>query len=96
MIEAAGRVLAPGGELWTVFNRHLQYLPALERHVGPTVVEDQTPTSPAPRSRRGGPGAGGPAATGRHTQCRLGTESGSSRENTAAPPCAQVCACPHP
>ena len=32
MIEAAGRVLAPGGELWTVYNRHLPYLPALERH----------------------------------------------------------------
>ena len=26
LFEAAGRVLAPGGELWTVFNRHLQYL----------------------------------------------------------------------
>jgi 16S rRNA (guanine1207-N2)-methyltransferase len=43
LIEAAGRVLAPGGELWTVFNRHLAYLPALERHVGPTVVEGQNP-----------------------------------------------------
>jgi 16S rRNA (guanine1207-N2)-methyltransferase len=41
LIEAAGRVLAPGGELWTVFNRHLAYLPALERHVGPTVVKGQ-------------------------------------------------------
>ena len=36
MIEAAGRVLAPGGELWTVFNSHLHYLPALERLIGPT------------------------------------------------------------
>ena len=27
---------APGGELWTVFNSHLHYLPALERLVGPT------------------------------------------------------------
>ncbi|MDQ0854933.1 16S rRNA (guanine1207-N2)-methyltransferase [Arthrobacter sp. V4I6] len=25
LIEAAGRVLAPGGELWTVFNSHLHY-----------------------------------------------------------------------
>jgi 16S rRNA (guanine1207-N2)-methyltransferase len=41
MIEAAGRVLAPGGELWTVFNRHLPYRPALERHVGSTEVEGQ-------------------------------------------------------
>ncbi len=36
LIEAAGRVLAPGGELWTVYNSHLQYRPALERLVGPT------------------------------------------------------------
>jgi 16S rRNA (guanine1207-N2)-methyltransferase len=41
LIAAAGRVLAPGGELWTVFNRHLAYLPALERHVGATVVKGQ-------------------------------------------------------
>jgi len=43
LIEAAGRVLAPGGELWTVYNRHLAYLPALERHIGPTVVKGQNP-----------------------------------------------------
>lgn len=43
MFEAAGRVLAPEGQLWTVFNRHLQYLPALERHVGPTTVKGQNP-----------------------------------------------------
>ncbi|MET1065090.1 MAG: methyltransferase [Arthrobacter sp.] len=36
LIEAAGRVLAPGGELWTVFNSHLHYQPALQRHIGPT------------------------------------------------------------
>lgn len=36
LIEAAGRVLSPGGELWTVFNSHLHYRPALERLVGPT------------------------------------------------------------
>lgn len=36
LIEAAARVLAPGGQLWTVFNSHLQYRPALERLVGPT------------------------------------------------------------
>ena len=56
LIEAAGRVLAPGGELWTVFNRHLGYLPALERHVGPTVVKGQNPkftvTLSTPRSLR--------------------------------------------
>lgn len=32
----AGRVLAPGGELWAVWNSPLQYRPALERLVGPT------------------------------------------------------------
>lgn len=36
LIEAAGRLLAPGGELWTVFNSHLGYQPALRRAVGPT------------------------------------------------------------
>lgn len=36
LIEAAGRVLAPDGELWTVFNSHLHYRPALERLIGPT------------------------------------------------------------
>ncbi len=32
----ARRVLAPGGELWTVFNSSLAYRPALSRVVGPT------------------------------------------------------------
>ncbi|MGO4301498.1 class I SAM-dependent methyltransferase [Leifsonia sp. RAF41] len=32
----AGRVLAPEGELWTVWNSHLGYRAALERTVGPT------------------------------------------------------------
>ncbi|WP_223692732.1 class I SAM-dependent methyltransferase [Leifsonia poae] len=32
----AARVLAPGGELWTVWNSHLGYRGALERSVGPT------------------------------------------------------------
>ncbi len=36
MFEDAGRVLAPGGELWTVFNSHLGYRQALARLVGPT------------------------------------------------------------
>jgi 16S rRNA (guanine1207-N2)-methyltransferase len=43
LFEAAARVLAPGGQLWTVFNRHLQYLPALERLVGPTAVRGSNP-----------------------------------------------------
>ncbi|MEO6941427.1 MAG: methyltransferase [Terrimesophilobacter sp.] len=36
LFEDAARVLAPGGELWTVFNSHLGYRPALTRIVGPT------------------------------------------------------------
>jgi len=36
MFADAARVLAPGGELWTVWNSSLQYRPALERLVGPT------------------------------------------------------------
>ena len=36
LFEAASRVLAPGGELWTVFNSHLGYVPVLRRLVGPT------------------------------------------------------------
>ena len=38
LFDAAGRVLAPGGELWTVFNSHLAYEKALTRAVGPTRV----------------------------------------------------------
>ncbi|NLG54869.1 MAG: methyltransferase [Rhodococcus sp.] len=36
MFDAAGRVLRPGGRLWTVYNSHLGYRPALTRLVGPT------------------------------------------------------------
>ncbi|MEO6943999.1 MAG: methyltransferase [Lacisediminihabitans sp.] len=36
LFEEAARVLAPGGELWTVFNSHLAYRPALTRIAGPT------------------------------------------------------------
>jgi 16S rRNA (guanine1207-N2)-methyltransferase len=43
MFEAADRVLAPGGELWTVFNSHLRYVPALERLVGPTRIKGRNP-----------------------------------------------------
>lgn len=32
----AGRALAPGGELWCVWNSHLRYRPVLEKVVGPT------------------------------------------------------------
>lgn len=36
LFEDAARVLAPGGELWCVWNSHLRYRPMLERLVGPT------------------------------------------------------------
>ncbi|WP_246064215.1 class I SAM-dependent methyltransferase [Blastococcus colisei] len=43
LFAAAGRVLRPGGELWTVYNSALRYKPALARTVGPTRVAEQTP-----------------------------------------------------
>jgi 16S rRNA (guanine1207-N2)-methyltransferase len=36
LFAAAARVLAPGGELWTVYNSHLGYRAELTRLVGPT------------------------------------------------------------
>jgi len=36
LFEEAARVLRPGGELWTVWNSHLQYTPRLRAIVGPT------------------------------------------------------------
>jgi 16S rRNA (guanine1207-N2)-methyltransferase len=36
LFEDAARVLRPGGELWTVWNTHLGYRPALTRIVGQT------------------------------------------------------------
>lgn len=38
MFAAAGRVLRPGGEMWTVYNTHLGYRRALSAAVGPTEV----------------------------------------------------------
>jgi 16S rRNA (guanine1207-N2)-methyltransferase len=38
LFQAAGRVLAPEGQLWTVFNSHLPYRNQLNRAVGPTHV----------------------------------------------------------
>lgn len=44
MIAAAGRVLAPGGQLWCVWNSHLRHRPVLVSEVGPTrqVARDRT------------------------------------------------------
>ncbi|MBM7366080.1 class I SAM-dependent methyltransferase [Gordonia hydrophobica] len=36
LFSDAARTLAPGGELWCVWNSHLRYRPALEKIVGPT------------------------------------------------------------
>ena len=43
LFAAAGRVLRPGGELWTVYNSALRHKPTLSRMVGPTHVVDRTP-----------------------------------------------------
>ncbi|MGO4382955.1 class I SAM-dependent methyltransferase [Specibacter sp. RAF43] len=39
LFDAAARVLAPGGELWTVYNRHLDYLAQLQDRVGATTIQ---------------------------------------------------------
>jgi 16S rRNA (guanine1207-N2)-methyltransferase len=43
LFAAAGRVLRPAGELWTVYNSALRHKPTLTRLVGPTHVVDRTP-----------------------------------------------------
>lgn len=50
LFEAAARVLAPGGELWTVYNSHLQYRPALERLIGSTTEVGRNPKFTVTRS----------------------------------------------
>ncbi|ANF31837.1 SAM-dependent methyltransferase [Leifsonia xyli] len=52
MFADAGRVLAPGGELWTVWNSHLGYRPALERAVGPTRQIARNPKFTVTASRK--------------------------------------------
>lgn len=43
LFDAAARILRPGGELWTVFNSHLDYRPTLDRIVGKTHQSERTP-----------------------------------------------------
>ncbi|HIW99285.1 MAG TPA: methyltransferase [Candidatus Nesterenkonia stercoripullorum] len=50
LIAEAGRVLAPGGHLYCVWNSHLQYRRVLERQVGPTVQLDRNPKFTVTRS----------------------------------------------
>ncbi|MCI0157175.1 methyltransferase [Leifsonia shinshuensis] len=52
MFADAARVLAPGGELWAVWNSHLGYRPALERTVGPTRQIARNPKFTVTASRR--------------------------------------------
>lgn len=52
LFAEAGRVLRPGGQLWTVWNSHLAYAPALERAVGPTRQAARTPKFTVTVSRR--------------------------------------------
>jgi 16S rRNA (guanine1207-N2)-methyltransferase len=56
LFRAAGRVLAPGGQLWTVFNSPLPYQGPLTRAVGPTRVLGRNPkftVAMSTRSARG-------------------------------------------
>lgn len=52
LFRAAAEVLTPGGELWTVWNSHLGYLPALEKYVGPTVIMGRNKKFTVTRTRR--------------------------------------------
>lgn len=61
LFEAAGRVLRPGGELWTVFNSHLGYRDQLNRAVGPTRVVGRNAKFTVTISTRSGAGGMGAA-----------------------------------
>ena len=52
MFDAAARILRPGGQMWTVYNRHLDYRPALAGIVGPTRVEGRNRKFTVTRSVR--------------------------------------------
>jgi len=54
LIAAAARLLRPGGEVWTVFNSHLDHRRALSRDVGPTEQVIRTPKFTVTRSIRRG------------------------------------------
>lgn len=53
LFGAAARVLRAGGELWTVFNRHLPYERDLEHLVGPTKLVGRSPKFTVAVSTRG-------------------------------------------
>ena len=52
LIEAAARLVRPGGEVWTVFNSHLDHRRALAREIGPTEQVARTPKFTVTRSVR--------------------------------------------
>ena len=52
LIDAAARMLRPGGEVWTVFNSHLDHRRALAAAVGRTVQFARTPKFTVTRSVR--------------------------------------------
>jgi 16S rRNA (guanine1207-N2)-methyltransferase len=52
LIDAAARMLRPGGEVWTVFNSHLDHRRALATAVGETVQLTRTPKFTVTRSVR--------------------------------------------
>lgn len=54
LFAQASKALRPGGELWTVWNSHLPYLPMLRARVGSTSVITQNPRFTVTRSRRPG------------------------------------------
>lgn len=54
LFDDTARVLAPGGELWCVWNSHLRYRPLLERAVGPTRQVARNPKFTVTASRRPG------------------------------------------
>lgn len=53
MFAQTGRVLRPGGELWTVYNNHLNHRPVVERMVGRTEVMGRNRKFTVTRSVRG-------------------------------------------
>ncbi|MFC7788044.1 class I SAM-dependent methyltransferase [Microbacterium sp. MAHUQ-60] len=54
LIRAAARLLKPGGEVWTVFNSHLDHRRVLSREVGSTEQVARTPKFTVTRSVRRG------------------------------------------
>ncbi|MDQ4504584.1 methyltransferase [Sinomonas sp. ASV322] len=57
LVDAAARLLRPGGELWTVYNSHLDYRRQLEDAVGRTSVEGRSRKFTVTRSVRRPPQA---------------------------------------